>query len=163
MAVFYGSGKHLLNGWFFCFICFLHFLFSILKLFPLNYIVTQLLTLLLNNIWLRNSAIEHLDFTSLIQYVGPRVRVGQASAQWDLLLFYLLPAFTSPGCFPTNDMQLPSSHIPLPLRSGHLNIKDVQCVDKNDGCKISYLHILSCDRAGFPDLKLFPINLKNYN
>ena len=41
------------------------------------------------------------------------------------------------GCFPTNDMQTP-----LPLRSGHLDIKNAKCAKKYDGRKISY-HIIS--------------------
>ena len=37
----------------------------------------------------------------------------------------------------TKDMQTP-----LPLRSGHLDIKDAQCAENKDVCKISY-HIIS--------------------
>ena len=41
------------------------------------------------------------------------------------------------GCFPTTDMQTPSS-----LTSGHLDMKDAQRAKKNYGRKISY-HIIS--------------------
>ena len=35
-------------------------------------------------------------------------------------------------CFQTKDIQS------LPLRNGHLDIKDAQCDENKEGCKISY-------------------------
>ena len=52
------------------------------------------------------------------------------------------------GCFPTTDLQT------LPLRSGHLDIKDTQCAKKNDGRKTSYRIILRLAAAGAPNIQL---------
>ena len=53
-----------------------------------------------------------------------------------ICIFYLYFLFCIFGCFPTTDLQTPS------LRSGHLDIKDTQYVEINDGRKISY-HIIN--------------------
>ena len=39
------------------------------------------------------------------------------------------------GCFPTKDMQ---TSPPPPLRSGHLNMKDMQHAETKDVLKITY-------------------------
>ena len=49
------------------------------------------------------------------------------------LSFYQIQEENTNGLFPNYGCA-----DPLPLRSGHLDIKDAQCANKNDGRKISY-------------------------
>ena len=61
-----------------------------------------------------------------------------------------------PGCFLTKDIKTPS---PLPLRNGHLDIKDAQCDENKNGRKVSY-HIIS--RLGAVGVQTFPSKLAKF-